>query len=130
MQGSYIDVHDNENVYLSVDKAEVKLNDKVQQPKGETVTAKELASEKAMIYWKRLQEAGFVDADGQLLPTTSRKQAMCIAESFAEKMGIQSKWKTFERFWGISNLAQEKWDLLQTGITPPRSKEIDELFAT
>ena len=32
MQGSYIDVHDNENVYLSVDKAEVKVGDN-QQPK-------------------------------------------------------------------------------------------------
>ena len=27
VQGSYIDVHDNENVYLSVDKAEVKVGD-------------------------------------------------------------------------------------------------------
>ena len=27
VQGSYIDVHDNENVYLSVDKAEVKTVD-------------------------------------------------------------------------------------------------------
>ena len=31
MQGSYIDVHDNQNVYLSVDKAEVTVNDKVRQ---------------------------------------------------------------------------------------------------
>lgn len=29
VQGSYIDVHDNENVYLSVDKAEVKVADEV-----------------------------------------------------------------------------------------------------
>ena len=29
VQGSYIDVHDNENVYLSVDKAEVKVADKI-----------------------------------------------------------------------------------------------------
>ena len=27
VQGSYIDIHDNENVYLSVDKAEVKVGD-------------------------------------------------------------------------------------------------------
>lgn len=30
VQGSYIDIHDNENVYLSVDKAEVKVNGDVQ----------------------------------------------------------------------------------------------------
>ena len=31
VQVSYIDVHDNQNVYLSVDKAEVTVNDKVRQ---------------------------------------------------------------------------------------------------
>ena len=38
MQGSYIDVHDNQNVYLSVDKAEVTVNDKVQQAAADTPT--------------------------------------------------------------------------------------------
>ena len=33
VQGSYIDVHDNEHVYLSVDKAEVKVADTVQPQK-------------------------------------------------------------------------------------------------
>lgn len=35
VQGSYIDIHDNENVYLSVDKAEVRM--------GQTVAEKEPA---------------------------------------------------------------------------------------
>ena len=30
VQGSYIDIHDNENVYLSVDKAEVKMGQAVE----------------------------------------------------------------------------------------------------
>jgi hypothetical protein len=47
---------------------------------------------------------------------------------FAERLGIGSKWKTFERLWGISNLAQEKWDFQQTGTLPSRSKEIDRIF--
>ena len=38
-----------------------------------------LTSEEAMKYWKRLQEAGFVDTDCKLLPDTTRKQAMYIA---------------------------------------------------
>ena len=38
VQGSYIDVHDNQNVYLSVDKAEVTVNDKVQQAAADTPT--------------------------------------------------------------------------------------------
>ena len=81
-----------------------------------------------MQYWKRLQQKGFVDADCHLLPETTRKQAMYIAEVFAERLGIGSKWKTFERLWGISNLAQEKWDFQQTGTLPSRSKEIDRIF--
>ena len=87
-----------------------------------------LASEEAMKYWERLQTAGFVDANFQLMPGTTRKQAMYIAESFAEKLGISSKWKTFEQLWGVSNLAQEKWDMQETGSTPSRSKEIDKIF--
>lgn len=87
-----------------------------------------LTSKEAMKYWKQLQKAGFVDADCQLLPETTRKQAMYIAEVFAERTGIKSKWKTFERFWGINNLAQEKWEILETGKKPKRSMEIDMIF--
>lgn len=43
MQGSYIDVHDNENVYLSVDKARVSVGDNAaisnEQAKTESVFA-------------------------------------------------------------------------------------------
>ena len=87
-----------------------------------------LTSEEAMKYWKRLQEAGFVDADCKLLPETTRKQAMCIAEDFSERIGVKSKWKTFEQLWGINNLAQEKWEIQQTGTLPTRSEEIDLIF--
>lgn len=87
-----------------------------------------LASEESMLYWKRLQQKGFVDERCQLTSETTRKQAMYIAEVFAERLDIKSKWKTFERLWGISNLAQEKWDFQQTGTLPSRSKEIDRIF--
>ena len=94
-----------------------------------TTTKKtKLESDEAKKYWLRLEEAGFVDAKHALMPETTRKQAMYIAELFAEKIGIKSKWKTFEQLWGISNLAQEKWDMQETGSTPSRSKEIDKIF--
>lgn len=133
VQGSYIDIHDNQNVYLSVDKAQVNVADRVRKddvslPENEEILSGVLASEEAMRYWKRLQEAGFVDERCQLKQDTTRKQAMYIAEVFAERLGIGSKWKTFERLWGISNLAQEKWDFQQTGTLPSRSKEIDRIF--
>lgn len=88
-----------------------------------------LSTAEAMKYWKRLQKAGFVDANYQLMPDTTRKQAMYIAELFAEKLSVKSKWKTFEQLWGISNLAQEKWDMQETGSMPSRSIEIDKIFA-
>ena len=132
VQGSYIDVHDNENVYLSVDKAEVRLNGNVQSAKDGSAEVGSLpdvlASEAAKRYWARLQKAGFVDEHYQLLPETTRKQAMYIADVFADKLRLKAKWKTFERLWGIGNLAQEKWDMQQTGSTPSRSKEIDMIF--
>ena len=102
--------------------------DDVSLPENEENLTGVLASDKAMKYWKRLQQKGFVDERCQLKPETTRKQAMYIAEVFAERLGIGSKWKTFERLWGISNLAQEKWDFQQTGTLPSRSKEIDRIF--
>ena len=80
-------------------------------------------------YWQRLIEAGFVDNNHQLLSGTSRKQAMYIAELFADKLGLKSKWKYFEELWHINNLAQEKWDLQQNGAMPSRYKEINDIFA-
>ena len=88
-----------------------------------------LASDEAKKYWQRLIDYRFVDDDYHLLPETTRKQAMYIAEAFAEKMRMTSKWKPFERLWGIKNLAQEKWDFQQTGTFPTRYKEIDKIFA-
>lgn len=94
-----------------------------------TTTKKtKLESDEAKKYWLRLEEAGFVDAKHALMPETTRKQAMYIAELFAEKLNIKTKWKTFEQLWGISNLAQEKWDMQETGSAPSRSKEIYKIF--
>lgn len=89
---------------------------------------KPLATERAQVYWQRLQDAGFVDADCQLTPETSRRQAMYIAEAFAEKLGIHAKWSLFQQLWNLKNLAQEKWSFQQTAQMPPRSKEIDAIF--
>ena len=88
-----------------------------------------LNSEAAMIYWQRLMDLEFVDENCKLKPGTSRQQAMYIAEPFSEVLGLKSKWKEFEDFWGIKNLAQEKWTFQQTGAMPARYQEIDSIFA-
>lgn len=87
-----------------------------------------LGTEQAMKYWERLMQHNFVDQHYMLLDSTTRQQAMYIAESFAEKLGLKTKWKTFEDFWGINNLAQEKNKSIETGKLPARSNVIDEIF--
>ena len=87
-----------------------------------------LATGMAMKYWKGLQAAGFVDSTYQLSPTTTRKQAMYIADVFSDKLQMRSKWKPFQELWHINNLAQEKWEMQETGKAPARSEEIDAIF--
>ena len=87
-----------------------------------------LATGMAIKYWKRLQQAGFVDERYLLLPITTRKQAMYIADVFSDKLQMRSKWKPFQELWHINNLAQEKWEMQETGKSPARSEEIDKIF--
>ena len=82
----------------------------------------------AVKYWQRLQKAGFVDEHYQLAPTTTRKQAMYIADVFSDKLQMRSKWKPFQELWHINNLAQEKWEMQETGKVPARSEEIDKIL--
>lgn len=88
----------------------------------------DLKSEEAMKYWRRLMDLGLVDSNCKLLPETTRQQAMYIVEPFAKVLGLKKQWKHFEDFWGIKNLAQEKWKFLQTAIMPPSFQDIDNVF--
>ncbi len=89
----------------------------------------ELASPTAMKYWQRLHEAGFVDASHQLAQGVSRREAAYIADEFAHRLGLKACWKPFETLWDKKNLAQEKWRILETGATLPRSRAIKAIFA-
>lgn len=87
-----------------------------------------LSNPEAMRIWQQLQDLGFIDENYQRLPTTTRTQTALIAELFAEHCGISSKWATFERLWNINNLAQEKQNIINTGMEPPRAVEIYAIF--
>ena len=129
VQGNYVDIHDNEVVNLSIDKVgAVRVGDRVIPSPAVQEKSDKLNSEEASRYWDRLQASGFTDKEHRLLPTTTRKQAMLIAEAFAEKMDIKAKWKVFQQVWGINNLAQEKWEILETGINTLRKDEIEQIF--
>ena len=105
-----------------------KLQDAQQESEDSSLLPDVLATGMAMKYWKRLQKAGFVDEHYQLSPTTTRKQAMYIADVFSDKLQMRSKWKPFQELWHINNLAQEKWEMQETGKTPARSEDIDKVF--
>ena len=98
VQGSYIDVHDNEVVNLSVDKARVRLGDNQLQPQACDVPEVLADSE----LWQKVMQAGLVDGDGQ--PTVSRPEAAMIADMLAERLGIANKWKFFEQLWHRNNM--------------------------
>ena len=142
VQGSYIDVHDNEHVYLSVDKAEVSVKDKTflnessvtakQMPSGKNGNGslpEALQTEEAQEMWEDLRDAGFIVPDGYALARgISANQATYIADRMATHLGIAKKWKVFGELWGIKNMAQLAGSWQQTGKLPPRSREIDKLI--
>ena len=100
VQGSYIDVHDNEHVYLSVDKAEVRMGQEVVDDKGDNHSLPEVLAGSEL--WQKAREAGFVGDDGQ--PTVSRTEAALLADFLAERLGIAHKWKFFEELWHRNNM--------------------------
>ena len=98
VQGSYVDIHDNEVVNLSVDKAQVRVGDHQLQAQASDVPEVLADSEQ----WQKVMQAGLVDADGQ--PTVSRTEAAMIADMLADRLGIANKWKFFEQLWHRNNM--------------------------
>ena len=73
--------------------------------KDETILPEALATEQAMEIWKKVQDAGYVDANYQ--PLLSRTQSALLADAMAEKLGIRPKWKTFETLWNRKNMRSD-----------------------
>lgn len=104
VQGSYIDIHDNEVVNLSVDKGEVHIteNTKTTSPKpekSENTLPQVLTTPDAQGLWKKLQEAGLMKKDYQKAEGVSWAEAAEIAMQMAGRMGINNVWQTFGTLW-------------------------------
>ena len=56
-----------------------------------------LATDKAMVLWRKAQDAGYVDDNYQ--PLISRTQAALLADAIAVRLDIKEKWKVFESLW-------------------------------
>ena len=101
VQGSYVDVHDNEVVNLSVDKAgQVTVGEGQAVKTVETVEIPDVLANSKL--WEKVVDAGLVDGNGQ--PTVSRPEAALMADMIAERLGIAHKWKLFETLWHRNNM--------------------------
>ena len=99
VQGSYIDVHDNENVYLSVDKAEVKVSENGQQQTTPKEVPEQLKSEAAEEIKEDLVDAGILTADWQPLNLSGSERAL-VARAICERLKINEIWQVFGKLWG------------------------------
>ena len=103
VQGSYIDVHDNEHVYLSVDKAEVRMG---QEVASEAVTeasdglSEPLTGERAEGLKERLVEACLIDERWQPVGLSCTEQAL-LAKAVGHRLGIKEIWQVFGGLWGV-----------------------------
>lgn len=69
-----------------------------------------LATDKAMVLWRKAQRAGYVDEHYQ--PLLSRTQAALLADAMAERLGIKEKWKVFEGLWNRKNMYKDYYNAL------------------
>jgi hypothetical protein len=107
VQGSYIDIHDNENVYLSVDKAKVNVNDNENIDDNLNLdhndTLPEVLAHSEL--WARVKAEGLVDEHD--MPAVSRTEAALLAYMLSAKLGIKHKWKFFEALWQRNNMRND-----------------------
>ena len=97
VQGSYIDVHDNQNVYLSVDKAEVRMG---QPCEDGAEKPKELKGEQAEALMERLVDAELLDDGWQPVGLSGAEKAL-VARAVGERLGIHEVWQVFGRLWNV-----------------------------
>ena len=105
VQGNYVDVHDNEVVNLTIDKAG-KVN--VQDAKGNGESGEvpaQLDTPRARELWQKAIAQGWVDEQWQ--PLLSRPLAALLADRMAEVLDIATKWKVFEQLWRRKNMRND-----------------------
>ena len=64
-----------------------------------------LSTEKAMVLWKKAQDAGFVDNNYQ--PLISRTLSAVFANEMARRLEIRNKWSIFEKLWHRKNMRSD-----------------------
>jgi hypothetical protein len=86
-----------------------------------------LATNEAMALWKKVEKAGYVDADYQ--PLLSRTQSALLADAMAERLGIREKWKVFEALWNRKNMRGDYTRAMNQLQSLEFQDELKRLFA-
>ena len=86
----------------------------------------ELATDEAMVLWRKVQQAGYVNEHYQ--PLLSRTQAALLADAMAERLGIKEKWKVFEALWHRRNMHKDYYLAFGQQQTSDFQDELKELF--
>ena len=86
----------------------------------------ELATDEAMILWRKAQQAGYVNEHYQ--PLISRTQAALLADAMAERLDIKEKWKVFEALWHRRNMHKDFYLAFGQQQTSDFQDELKELF--
>ena len=94
--------------------------------KGAGDLPNELATDKAMVLWKKAQEAGYVDDNFQ--PLISRTQAALLADTMADRLSIKEKWKMFEGLWNRNNMYNDYYRSMNQQQSLTFQDELKQLF--
>lgn len=120
------DIHDNQVVNIGSIGNDACPTDEMHTDESDIELPPELATPEAMKYWKGLQEAGFVSVNYGKTNKLSRRTAAYIADLFAIKLDLKSKWAPFEQLWDLKNLRQEMSKIPECGLE--NADEIEKIF--
>lgn len=139
VQGSYIDVHDNEVVNLNIDKAVVSMSDGGCQTEDMAARAAVLTeNEEFMAIVRRAVEGGFCVQEGWQFKWKEKIDAVYFASVASHKFhlshrhdsdgGLSFAWKPFEALFGERDFRSKYNDYLQGKIKLRHKTEIDKLL--
>ncbi len=132
VQGSYIDVHDNEVVNLNIDKATVQMDDV--ESKAEVLTS----NADFMAIMQKAVEAGFCTPKGWQYRWRLKADAAYFASVASHRFNLSDRhdhdgdkaisWIPFEALFAEKGLRLTYNDIKQCKTTLKHKAEIDKLF--
>ena len=97
--GSYNDIHDCENVYLSCERAEVHVD---KTPEESSALPDKLRTPEAEALLSKFCDAGILNRTWQPVGLSFSEKGTLV-EYIAERLDIRSKWKFFGSLWNMDS---------------------------